>query len=150
MRFLALRPAADTNGVPQRIGAQDADLIPPVDLVWEYRPKATQDAWERLNVYRDDSIALTRDGYIDVEGPQEIEAAVNPSLATQLAAPHYWLRVRLDQNTYPQGRAPHLDFLLPNAVDAVNLTTERNTQLGTSNGRAQQAFDFPRRQQREP
>jgi len=43
MRFLALLPAADTNGVPQRSGDQDQSLIAPVDLVWEYRPKAAQD-----------------------------------------------------------------------------------------------------------
>lgn len=145
MRFLALRPAADTKGKPQRIGEQEADLIAPVDLVWEYRPKAAQDTWERLNVYRDESVALTRDGYIDVEGPQQIEPAVEASLVSQLPAPHYWLRVRLDQNSYPQGRAPHLDFLLPNAVDAVNLATETGTKLGPSNGRGEQSFDFPKR-----
>jgi predicted phage baseplate assembly protein len=145
MRFLALRPEAETSGKPQRIGLQDADLVPPVDLVWEYRPKAARDTWERLNVYRDESVALTRDGYIDVEGPQQIEPAILASLGPQLPAPHYWLRVRLDANSYLQGRAPHLEFLLPNAVDAVNLTTETGTTLGASNGRGEQSFSFPKR-----
>ena len=49
-----LRPAADTNGAPQRVGEQNRDLVPPVDLVWEYRPKADQDVWERLNVFDDE------------------------------------------------------------------------------------------------
>lgn len=145
MRFLALRPAAETQGLPQRAGEQDADLVAPVELVWEYRPKAAQDAWERLNVYRDESAAFTRDGYIDVEGPQEIEPTVETALTAQLPGAHYWLRVRLDQNTYRQGRAPHLDVLLPNAVDAVNLSTERQTTLGSSNGHGGQTFDFPKR-----
>lgn len=147
MRFLALRPAAETNGAAQRVGTQDDLLLPPVELVWEYRTSSTQDAWERLDVFKDDSTALTRDGYIDVEGPQTIEPVVEPSLEAQLPAPYYWLRVRLDQNSYPQGRAPHLDLLLPNAVDAVNLSTESsaNPPLGTSSGAAQQSFAFSRR-----
>jgi hypothetical protein len=145
MRFLALRPAADTDGTPQRIGDQERDLVPPVDLVWEYRPKADQDVWERLSVFNDQSIALTHDGYIEIEGPQQTEPCVEASLAAQLPGPYYWLRVRLDQNNYPQGRAPHLDFFLPNAVDAVNLTTEARYTLGTSSGRAEQSFDFPKR-----
>ncbi|PYQ41973.1 MAG: hypothetical protein DMF77_14470 [Acidobacteria bacterium] len=59
----------------------------------------------------------------------------------------YWLRVRLDQNTYPAGRAPRLVYLLPNSVDAENLTTEgeESGRLGNSNGRAEQFFDFPDR-----
>jgi predicted phage baseplate assembly protein len=116
MRFLVLRPAEDTDGTAQRIGEQERDLVPPVDLVWEYRPKADQEAWERLGVFKDESVALTRDGYIEVEGPQQIEPCVEALLAPYLAGPHYWLRVRLDQNNYPAGRAPRLDHFLPNAV----------------------------------
>ena len=145
MRFLALRPAAETDGQTQKIGEQEAALIAPAGLVWEYRPKAAQDTWERLNVYDDGSTAFTRDGYIVVEGPADIEPATLASVAAQLPAPHYWLRVRIDGATYPEGQAPHLDALLPNAVDAVNLTTETGTALGSSNGRGEQRFEFPRR-----
>lgn len=145
MRFLALRPAADTDGLPQRAGAPERDLAPPVDLVWEYAPRPAQDNWERLIVFNDETVALTRDGYIDVEGPGQIEAGVAPTFAAQLPAPHYWLRLRIDQNNYPQGRAPHLDLFLPNAVDAVNLNTEGYTDLGESDGSAEQSFVLPRR-----
>jgi predicted phage baseplate assembly protein len=147
MRFLVLRPAEDTDGLAQRIGEQERDLIPPVELAWEYRPKADQDAWEQLSVFKDESVALTRDGYIEVEGPQQIEPSAEPSLAAQLPGQHYWLRVRLDQNRYPAGRAPRLDHFLPNAVDAVNLSTEARHMLGSkpSSGRAEQSFDFPKR-----
>jgi predicted phage baseplate assembly protein len=144
MRFLALRPPADTNGVAQRAGEEDRDLIPPVDLVWEYRPTQSQNVWERLNVFRDDTVAFTRDGYIDVEGPQSIEPAVDAALQALIPDPHYWLRVRLDQNSYAVGRAPRLEYLLPNSVDAINLTTEDELSLGTSNGRADQFVDFPK------
>lgn len=144
LRFLVLRPAEDTEGQAQRIGEQERDLVPPVDLAWEYRPKGN-DVWERLNVFNDESVALTRDGYVDVEGPQEIEPSVEASVAALLPEPHYWLRVRLDQNNYSAGRAPRLDHFLPNAVDAVNLTTEDRLTLGTSDGSAGQSFDFPYR-----
>ena len=142
MTFLALLPQADTNGVPQRVGEEGQNLVPPVDLAWEYRPKKDQDTWERLNLFSDETVAFTRDGYIDVEGPQDIEPSVDVGIRTVVADPHYWLRVRLDQNVYPVGRAPRLEHFLPNSVDAINLTTEQEEFLGTSNGRAEQSFEF--------
>jgi len=145
MRFLALRPSEDTRGVAQRIGEQDRDLIAPVELVWEYRPSASQPDWERLDVLNDGSVALTRDGFIDVAGPRQIEASIEPGVGAQLATPHYWLRVRLDQNNYPIGRSPRLEHLLPNAVEAVNLRTEDRSVLGESKGRAEEEFEFPKR-----
>ncbi|KGQ19372.1 Baseplate J family protein [Lysobacter dokdonensis DS-58] len=145
MRFLALRPSEDTRGVAQRIGAHRDDLRPPVELAWEYRRSASQPDWERLAVLDDGSVALTRDGYIDVEGPQDIEPAIEPAVGTQLQGPHYWLRIRLDQDAYPIGRAPRLEHLLPNAVEAINLRTEDRRTLGTSAGRGEESFDFPRR-----
>jgi predicted phage baseplate assembly protein len=145
MRFLALRPQAETSGAPRRVGEQDRDLVPPVDLAWEFRPKKDRDAWERLNVFADETVALTRDGYIDVEGPQEIEPSVDAAISRHIADPHYWLRIRLDENTYPVGRAPHLEMFVPNAVDAINLETGSELFLGASNGRAGQFFDFPER-----
>ncbi|CAN7806210.1 putative baseplate assembly protein [Paraburkholderia hospita] len=145
MRFLALRPAAETDGAAQRAGAPERDLVPPVDLVWEYAPKPDQDLWERLLVFNDETVALTRDGYIEVAGPTGSEPGVLPALAALLPTPHYWLRLRIDQNNYPPGQAPHLDHFLPNAVDAVNLTTVDRTELGDSSGRAEQTFALPQR-----
>jgi predicted phage baseplate assembly protein len=144
MRFLVLHPSADTQGKPQRIGEQNSDLVPPVELAWEFRPKASQPDWERLSVFGDTSVAFTRDGYVDVEGPRDIEPSIEPAVGTLLAGPHYWLRVRLDQNTYPTGRAPRLEHLQPNAVEAVNLLTEPRYTLGVSSGRGEQFFDFPK------
>jgi predicted phage baseplate assembly protein len=141
IRFLALLPAADTNGVPQRAGQQNRALVPPVDLVWEYRPKKNQDAWLRLNV-EDHTVAFTRDGYVDVEGPQDIEPSVDAAVKALIPEEHYWLRVRLDQNSYPDGRAPRLEAFVPNAVDAINLETESEALLGASSGRAGQTFEF--------
>ena len=125
---------------------QRRNLVPPVNLVWEYRPKADQDVWLRLNVLADESVAFTRDGYIDVEGPQSIEPSIEPSLKTLVAEKRYWVRVRLDQNTYPAGHPARLEFFVPNSVDAVNLQTERRLEpIGQSNGNANQTFDVPKR-----
>jgi predicted phage baseplate assembly protein len=143
MTFLALRPEADTKGGPLRAGDVDVDLVPPVDLVWEARPGA-QDIWERLSVV-DESVAFTRDGFIFVDGPANIVPSIDPLLKAVVPEPHYWLRVRLDGNSYPQGRPPRLEHLLPNAVQAVNLLTEENTTLGQSSGRAAEQFSFPLR-----
>jgi predicted phage baseplate assembly protein len=142
MRFLALRPASDTNGEARRVGQQNRDLKPPVDLFWEYRPK--QDAaWERLNVLQDETVAFTRDGYVDVAGPESIEPSIEPAVKTLVPEPHYWIRIRLENNTYPVGRTPRLEYFLPNSVDAINLETESELFLGVSSGRAGQTFDFP-------
>jgi predicted phage baseplate assembly protein len=145
MTFLVLRPAEETVGAAQKIGEQIQDLIAPVDLVWEYRPKKAQAIWERLNVFLDQTVALTRDGYIEVEGPRSIEAS--HELGALVKEDFYWLRLRLDQRSYPSGRAPRLEFLLPNSVDAENLVTEGapNQVLGISSGRGDQYFDLPRR-----
>lgn len=144
MTFLALRPASDTSGRPQRAGAQDNVLLPPVDLVWEYRARADRDVWERLNVLLDQSAAFTRDGYIEVAGPARIEPS--KALGDQFPQPLFWIRVRLDQKSYPAGQAPRLEYLQPNAVDAVNLSTETNADLGASSGAAGQSFTLPRQQ----
>ena len=144
LRFMALRPLADTNGQPQKVGEQNRDLVPPVDLVWEFRPTNAPDAWERLNVFADSTVAFTRDGYVDVEGPQTIDPSLEPALNALVTDKRYWLRVTLDQNNYPVGRAPRLDYFLPNSVDAINLQTEKGEQqIGVSNGRADQYFDLP-------
>lgn len=145
MRFLALRPEVDTSGVAQQVGLQNRDLVAPVDLVWEYRPRRNRDAWERLNVFKDETAAFTRDGYVDVEGPQDIEASVDAAVQSLIAEPHFWLRVRLDQNSYQAGRAPRLEYFLPNAVDAINLVTEAERTLVASSGRGGQTVDMPER-----
>lgn len=143
MTFLALRPAAETAGVAKKVGDQLRDLIPPVSLVWEYRPRADRDVWERLNVLRDDSVALTRDGYIEVAGPDSIEPS--KALGDLVDQPLYWLRVRLDQKSYQPGHAPRLEYLLPNTVDAENLSTEPEITLDSSSGLGGQSFQLPRR-----
>ena len=126
MRFLALRPARRHRRRSRSASASSSATLMRAGRAGLGVPAASkgQDVWERLNLFDDETVAFTRDGYVDVEGPQQIEAGVDPRLKALIPEPHYWLRVRLDQNRYPAGRAPRLEYLLPNAVDAVNLQTE--------------------------
>src|SRR5262249_12011181 len=78
----------------QAAGAQDADsvsvpLSSPVTLAWEYRPATEPSRWQPLNVFADESLAFTREGYIKLEGPSDIVATKEGQLTDDA---RYWLR----------------------------------------------------------
>jgi predicted phage baseplate assembly protein len=129
MTFRVFLPPEATAGKPQKATGVSQPPVPPVTLIWEYRPK-DGDPWQRLNVLADESAAFTREGYIRVAGPADIQ----PSLESRLnPKPRFWIRVRLDSGrNYPAGRAPEIDFLRHNTVDALNLSTVRAEILGES------------------
>jgi len=137
MTFRVFLPPEATAGKPQKCKGSTTPLAPPVTLVWEYRP-AEGEPWSRLNVFEDETAAFTREGYIRVEGPSDIAATMEARLNEK---PRYWIRVRLDSPRYPAGRAPEIDFLRPNTVDAVNLKTIRGEILGTSDGQPKEEFE---------
>jgi predicted phage baseplate assembly protein len=127
-------------------GSQDANAVktppsPPVQLVWEYRPAADPKRWRPLNVFLDESLAFTREGYIQLEGPADIAATVEGRIADA----RYWLRARLDGGSYPEGRIPQLDFIRFNTAPAVNLSTVREEDTGPSDGSPGQTFKLFRR-----
>lgn len=136
MRFRVFLPTASLAGQPVSCREHEQLPAPPVALVWEYRPASDPTRWRRLSVYKDDSVAFTREGYINVEGPQEIAATVEE----KVAAPRYWLRVRLAAGSYPAGQTPVIDFIRPNTVEAESLTTARNEFVGESEGLPAQVF----------
>lgn len=137
MAFRVFLPPEATAGQPQRTD----DQIPPapVTLVWEYRPRDGAD-WERLNVFVDESSAFTRDGYILVEGPIEIEPSSEPRLNP---TPLYWIRVRLQDGVFPGAEGPEIDFIRSNTVPAESLVTVTGSILGVSDGEPQQDFSLP-------
>lgn len=137
MVFRVFLPPEATAGQPQR----SDDPIPPapVNIVWEYRPRDGED-WERLNVFLDESAAFTREGYIRVEGPGEIEPSQEPRLNP---TPLYWIRARLDEGAYPGGEGPEIDFIRHNTVLAENLVTATGSILGDSDGEPGQDFLLP-------
>jgi predicted phage baseplate assembly protein len=137
MSFRIFLPPEATEGKPQKCAGSTTPPIAPVTLVWEYRPKEGE-PWERLNVLEDETAAFTREGYIRVDGP----AAIEPSKEVRLnEEPRFWFRVRLDSGRdYPAGRAPEIDFLRPNTVEARNLSTVRDEILGISEGHPGEEF----------
>lgn len=139
MTFAAFLPPSATAGVPQQCPGVTLPPIPPVALVWEYRPRQGQD-WQRLNVFEDSTAAFTREGYFRVAGPQDIQPATELQLNPK---PHFWIRVRIDgSTTYPAGTIPTIDFIRPNTVDAYNLATVNGEILGVSEGHPSETFQF--------
>ena len=139
MTFAAFLPPSATAGAPQQCTGATQPPVPPVSLVWEYRPKQGQD-WQRLNVFEDTTAAFTREGYMRVAGPRDMQPAIEPLLN---AKPHFWLRVRIAGSiTYPDGTIPTVDFIRPNTVDALNLATVNGEILGVSEGHPSEVFQF--------
>ncbi|HKQ04337.1 MAG TPA: putative baseplate assembly protein [Blastocatellia bacterium] len=143
MTFAVFLPPETTAGRPQKCTGEQSPPVPPVSLVWEFRPRANDTTWQRLNVFEDETAAFTREGYIRVEGPREIEPSVEARLSP---TPRFWIRVRIaGPATYPAGRAPQIDFLRPNTVNAVNLSTVRGEILGESQGQPGEQFQLLRK-----
>jgi predicted phage baseplate assembly protein len=138
MRLRVFLPPNAQAGRPQSCTEARQPPAPPVRLVWEHRPSATATRWRRLNAFLDETAGFTREGYLLVEGPAE---AVATREARQ-PEPRIWLRARLEDGAYPAGRAPEIDLLLPNTVEAVNLSTVRDEFLGSSDGRPNQTFQL--------
>ncbi len=141
MRFRVFLPADAQAGRPTSCNEGSATPAPPVKLVWEYRPKSDPTRWRRLSVFKDESVAFTREGYVEVEGPKEPAATVEE----KVSEPHFWLRVRLVSGTYPAGRAPLIDFIRSNTVEAENLSTVRDEFLGIGDGLPYQTLTFQKR-----
>jgi hypothetical protein len=138
MRFRVFRPLATEAGRPRLCRGDAPRPRPPVTLVWEYRhpdDRNTPQRWRRLTTFDDESVAFTREGYIIVEGPEQIAATAEGLLPGE---PRYWLRCRLDQGTYPAGQSLEIDFIRANAVPARNLSTVRDEPVGISDGRPDQ------------
>jgi predicted phage baseplate assembly protein len=136
--FLAEATQAGTSQ-----SAQEAKTPPvsPVELVWEYRPSSDAKRWQPLNVFLDQSLGFTREGYIKLEGPKDIALTTEGKVKDQL----YWLRARLAGGAYPAGRVPQLDFIRFNTVPAIHLSTVREEQVGVSSGTPAQSFRLFRR-----
>jgi hypothetical protein len=140
IRLRAFLPAGrPTDRDARRVGADDPP--PPVELAWEYRPTASSRFWRHLNVFGDDSLAFTRNGDLQLEGPRHLDPTIEGKDERSL----FWIRCRLVSGGYPGGRIPTLDFLLPNTVPVTNLATISNEILGASTGRPDQSFTLEQR-----
>lgn len=123
-------------------GTTGSDVEPTPRLIWEYRSLEGPDGWTRLPVIDDQTDNLTTSGYIKLQAAHNII----PSREGQIRDRYfYWLRCRLVQGRYPAGTAPRIDFVRSNTVEALNLRTELEEELGDSNGEANQSFGFRNR-----
>lgn len=127
-----------TASAPVKAGP-DAGRAPvaPTALVWEYRPVAEPDRWQRLAVQRDETAGFTRDGYVVLAGPPD--AAATEERDGHVTDARYWVRCRI-ADTSGYASAPVVDVIACNTVPAVNLATVRNEYLGQSGGQPGESF----------
>lgn len=133
-------PFATTPAKARNANVAAQPPSPPVDLAWEYLPNALS-MWRYLNAV-DDTAAFTREGYIRLSGPTQIEPVLDKRLSQE---PRYWLRVRLAAHSYPVGQAPRVDFLRPNSVPAEHRTSVRGEVVGSGTGLANQTLTLQHR-----
>jgi predicted phage baseplate assembly protein len=143
MRWRVYLPSDPNAGLPLLCdeATEGPDPGPPVRLQWEYRPEENSHVWQRLRVYEDKSLALTREGSIHVEGP----GAVKATTEGRVTEARYWLRVRLVEGSYPAGQEPEIDILRCNVAEARNLATVREEIVGISDGLPNQVFTLERK-----
>lgn len=139
MAFALFLPPAATAGKPIEATAGTQPPTPPVTLVWEYR-RSSSEPWQRLSTLEDQTAAFTREGYVYVEGPQDIQPSPEPMLNPK---PRFYIRVRINPpKTYAAGTVPTIDFIRANAVDAENLQTFKGEILGVSEGHPSEIFSL--------
>ncbi|MCI0584208.1 MAG: putative baseplate assembly protein [Chloroflexi bacterium] len=142
LRIFLPEPARPGSTIRTTEVGPDAKLpAPPVTLVFEYRRQASDSFWRPLPTYRDESVGLTREGYVTFQGPAEME----PTIEGRVEEPMYWLRCRIARGAYDAGARPEVAFVVPNTVPAVNLETIRDEPVGMSDGRPGLQLDLERR-----
>ncbi len=125
-------PRRESRGDPEKV----YDLPPPADLHWEAFD-ATH--WQPLTTLRDETAGFGRDGHIVLRGPGPLaKLAVRGDVSQAL----YWIRCRIADAAWE--KAPKLDAILTNSVEARQATTIRAEVLGRSRGIPDQRFALSR------
>jgi predicted phage baseplate assembly protein len=101
-------------------------------LVWECWD-GTQ--WESVGVDLDETLALTRTGYVRLQAPGD---RMRKLVVGQATDPLYWIRVRVQRAGYE--RPPKLNGVQVNTVPATQAQTVENEVLGGSDGMPNQQF----------
>lgn len=135
LRLLVALPAVVAQARPVRSDQAIQPPAPPVRLAFEYLPEQGG-RWRELRQFADGTVALTREGYVQLAGP----AAIVPTLWTDQPQPRYWLRVRLADGRYPAGGEPQLAAVTPNTVPARNLVSVAEELLGVAEGHPDEVF----------
>lgn len=111
------------EGTPSRQAAE-------LGLTWEYLPGGEAQQWRPLGLI-DETARFSSQGYMIIEGPQDIQPTTAVSVITE---PRYWLRCRLTSGTSLVNEAPRVAFLRPNTVPVENLVTVRQEDVGPTDG----------------
>jgi predicted phage baseplate assembly protein len=123
--------ASRTAGACSSLSAQ---MHPPAQLTWE----CWAGTWMSLTVLKDETLALTRSGHVQVRTPA-------PNVMKRLeilpaAGLRYWIRARIARAGYE--RPPRLLAIRTNTVSATQAQTVRDEVLGGSDGTAHQSFQL--------
>jgi predicted phage baseplate assembly protein len=137
---LAVVVAADQRGVPYVTCSGGASGAP-ATLVWEYNDAGV---WRGLTLLRDDTLAFTRSGHVQVKLPAAgIKLASKALLQPTDALSRYWLRVRVAKSQYEN--PPQLIAVRTNTVEVEQAETIRDEVLGGSDGSRNQRFRLANR-----
>jgi predicted phage baseplate assembly protein len=100
----------------------------PAELLWEHWDR---EAWRPLRVDGDTTQGLRRSGHV-VLRPTGRWLAAAAGMRGGLSAGLYWMRVRVGHGTYRP--APLADTVCINSVGAVQLATQRDEVIGSTDG----------------
>jgi predicted phage baseplate assembly protein len=125
LRFWLPEPDRERVVAPLRT----APAVPPAGLVWEFLP-GVGEPWRAVSLIQDETVGFTREGYVLLEPPPAIAASPLPGSPDACL----WLRCRMTSGAYPVGSPPSIDFVRPNTVPAVSLTTVVRELLAPAGG----------------
>jgi predicted phage baseplate assembly protein len=125
LRFWLPEPDRERVIAPLRT----APAVSSAGLVWEFLP-ATGEPWRPVSLIKDETVGFTREGYVLLEPPPAIASSPLPGSPDSCM----WLRCRMTSGAYATGRPPRIDFVRPNTVPAVSLTTVVREVLAPAEG----------------
>lgn len=141
LRFFVPPPADAAVRLVSNEARQNA---PDQTIVWEYRSKNDLargqdpddlDRWRPLGVVADETLALTREGTVELRGPGPDILQSKVGRPTADDGPRYWLRCRFAEGRpFPADRVPEVAFVRANVVEVENLATVRDEPLGEADG----------------
>jgi hypothetical protein len=106
------------------------------DSVWEAEQRVVWEYFDGTNwsplVVMDGTRNFTVSGFVDFVGPDDFQKTM------KFTEDRYWIRARLEMGGYV--KAPRIQRILTNTVEAANVVTIRDEILGSSDGTPIQTF----------
>jgi predicted phage baseplate assembly protein len=132
---LAFWPAVDRGTPPPTpCGGGASAVYAPATIVWEYWSGL---AWQKLKVLKDETLALTRFGFVLLKAPAKGQLTAD-KVGVAIDKARFWLRARVTQSGYET--PPALLAVRANAASAIAAQTALDEVLGGSDGTPGQIF----------